>query len=191
MPSADLQARVASLSGATPRNTSRETVRSILGYDIASMRESGFDPSIIAAHEQFNVVIDNFLAHATLGGYLTSLTPHDVYFASGVRVLHLEAIREEIHELAPGALLLPYGYLPIATSIGGNAVLVALPDAHVVWADHNAFGEDGIVQPGSWNAKAYSPDSIANAVTLLDRDFLAFFSQLLDGALEARLGSLD
>jgi len=159
------------------------------------MRSNGYDPSIIAEHEAFNEYLELFIAHPQFGDYLRSLTPSEVYGASGVRVLPLDAIREEIQQLAPGTRLLPYGYMPLATSIGGNALCFHVLTGRVVWADHSYFGETTICYrdqgTGDYRTVSFTPENIALAVVPLADDFAAFLTELLDDRLEQRLDELD
>src|SRR5262245_1643735 len=105
-------ARIVELkSKAAPGSYTTEDLRLRLGYDTAEMRRSGYDPSIIEQHERFNACLDPLLAHPVIGAYLRDLTPQKPYQASGVAVLHLDGIKEEIQSLAPGVHVVRHGYL--------------------------------------------------------------------------------
>jgi hypothetical protein len=159
------------------------------------MRSSGYDVSIIAEHERFNEQLEQFVDHPQVGEYLAMLTPQQVYAASGVRLLPLDAIREEIQELAPGALIFPHGYLPFATSIGGNAICFDAQVGRVVWADHDSFSEDRITckdrDTGEYRTVPFTPAHIAQAVIPLADDLTEFLGELLHDRLERRLDELD
>jgi hypothetical protein len=182
-------------SGGSPVCHDRNSLRLLLGHDVDTMRASGYDPSIIAEHETFNERLEPFIAHPQIGRYLGNLTPQEVFGASGVRVLPLDAIREEIQELAPGASLFPYGYLPIATSIGGNAICLHAPTGRVVWVDHGCFDEDDITyedrSTGKYHTVPYTPENIEKALVPLADDFETFLADLLHDRLEERLDELD
>jgi hypothetical protein len=182
-------------SGSSPVSCDSDRLRSRLGHDIALMRSRGFDPSIIAEHEAFNESLELFIAHPQFGEYLRSLTPSDMYGASGVRVLPLDAIREEIQQLAPGTRLLTHGFMPFATSIGGNAVCFHVGTGRVVWADHSYFRETAICYKdqatGDYRTVSFTPENIGLAVVPLADDFGAFLTELLDDRLEKRLDELD
>ena len=159
------------------------------------MRSSGFDSPVIAEHEAFNEQLEAVIGHPHFREYLANLSPQEVYSASGVRVLPLAAIRKEIQELAPGARIFPHGYLPFATSIGGNAVCFHVPSGRVVWADHDSFGADDITykdrSTSSYRTVSFTPEHIAQAVVLLAEDFDVFVADLLHDRLEDQLDELD
>lgn len=192
---ADLSRIIESKSGAPLVSCGAEGLRSQLGYDVASMRANGFDPSVIAEHEAFNEQLEAVIGHPQFGEYLANLTPQEVYAASGVRLLPLAAIREEIQELAPGACIFAHGYLPFATSIGGNALCFHVPTGRVAWADHDSFGADDITykdrSTGSYRTVPFTPEHIAQAVVPLGEDFDLFITDLLHDRLKARLDELD
>jgi len=182
-------------SGSDPVCCDTDGLRSRLGYDLVSMRTFGHDPSVIAEHEAFNQRLEQFIAHPQFGRYLGDLTPQDVFGASGVRVLPLDAIRQEIQELAPGARLFPHGYMPIATSIGGNAICFHAPTGRVVWADHDSFGADDITykdrSTGEYRTVCFTAEHVEEALVTLADDVETFLADLLHDRLEKRLDELD
>ena len=107
----------------------------------------------------------------------------------------LDAIRREIQELAPGTRLFPYGYMPFATSIGGNAVCFHAPTGGVVWANHDSFGADDITykdrSTGKYHTVPFTPEHVEQAVVPLADDFEAFLIDLLQDRLEKSLDELD
>jgi len=191
----NLAAMIAAKSGSRLVSCDADGLRSRLGYDVVSMRASGYDPSIIEQHEAFNERLERFIAHPQFGWYLAALTPTEVFGASGVRVLPLAAIREEIQELAPGARLFPHGYMPFATSVGGNTICFHAPTGQVVWADHDSFGADDITykdrDTGDYRTVPFTPEHIAEAVVPLADDFHAFLADLVHDRLKTRLDELD
>ena len=81
-----------------------------------------------------------FLEQTQIADYLRHCLPDEVIEASGVRVLPLDAIQKEMAEgAAPGSFLRPFGYLVVATSVGGNAICFHSPSGKVFWADHVSF----------------------------------------------------
>src|SRR6185312_4709640 len=114
----NLKSVVERKSGHGPISYDVAKLHSRLGYDISSMQQNGFDSSVIEEHQAFNDKLEAILGNSEILEYLSDLTPEDIYMASGVRVLTIDAIKEEIQQLAPSALLFPFGYLPIASSIG-------------------------------------------------------------------------
>ena len=182
-------------SSSRPISCDANGLRSHLGYDVDSMRGSGYDSSVIAEHDAFNEQLEKFIAHPQFGRYLSALTPEKVVGASGVRVLPLDAIRREIQELAPGTRLFPHGYMPFATSIGGNAVCFHAPTGGVVWANHDSFGADDITykdrSTGKYHTVPFTPEHVEQAVVPLADDFEAFLMDLLQDRLEKSLDELD
>jgi hypothetical protein len=171
-------------------------LRAWLGYDVATMRANGYDPSIVEEHQAFNAKLEEFLTHPVIGAYLASLTPEEIYLASHVRVLPLGAIRDEITHLAPGARLFHYDYLPFATSIGGHALCFHAPTNRVVWADHESFScEDSIDykdrHTGDWHTVPFTGENIERAVVPLANDIRAFLADLLHDRLGGQLDDLD
>ncbi len=191
----DLAAIVEARSGRSPASHNADSLRSRLGHDVAAMRDAGHDPDIVREHEALNERLGPFIAHPQFGQYLAALTPREVFMASGIRVLPVDAIRDEIYELAPGAWLFPFGYMPFATSIGGNAVCFHAPTARVVWADHDSFGEDEINyldrNTGEYRFVPFTPEHIELAVVPLSGDFCMFLADLLHDRLTVRLAELD
>ena len=163
-------------------------LRAQLGNDLDAMRERGYDPSIIEKHAALSQHLEQFLAHPQFGRYLRALTPTEGYVTSGVRVLPLDGIRQEIYELAPGAYLFPHGYMPFASSFGGDAICFHPPTGRVVFADHETFGSDEI----STNTATlpFTPENIALAAVTLAEDFDSFLADLLQDRLKARLDEL-
>ena len=192
---AHLKSLVEAKAGASPVSCDADDLRSRLGYDVAAMRVSGFDPSIIKEHELFNERLKPFIRHPQFGEYLATLTPQDGYLASGVTVMPLDGIRQEVQELAPGARLLPHGYLVFATSVGGNAVCFDSRSGRVVWADHDSFGEDDITYKdrttGKYRTVPFTAENVAQAVVPIADDFAGFVTELLHDRLERRLDELD
>lgn len=191
----DLRPLIEAKAGAPPVWCDAEALRSRLGYDSAAMRAAGYDPAIIAEHEGFNARLEPFIIHPSFGEYLMHLTPQRPYPASGVGLLSLEDIRQEIHELAPCGPIFPHGYLPFATSVGGNAVCFHASTGQVVWADHDSFGADDITYQdratGKYHTVPLTPAHIAQAVVPLADDFEVFLTDLLHDRLERKLDELD
>src|SRR5688500_18560183 len=88
-------------------------------------------PPTLVENNRLNSLAD-FLEHPDVAAYLRYCLPKEVVSASNVRLLPLEAIEEEMSEhAAPGSFLRQYGYLMIATSIGGNAICFHSPSGKV------------------------------------------------------------
>ena len=137
--------------------------------------------------------VQRFLGHEDLRVYLTRLLTSDGYEVSGVYVHSLDRIRDELLG-SPGATLAPHGYLPVASSIGGNAVCFGM-DGKVYWADHTGWYEDTISfqnrETGKWKSIPFTKENIPKALVLLAEDVDSFLERFLAGELEDYLDDLD
>ncbi len=128
--------------------------------------------------------------------YLRWCVPNQDYFASGLRVLGLGSLlRENLEAASPGQFIFPFGYLTIATSVGGNALCLDGTNGQVVWAAHDSFF-DGLItyrdHEGQWvDVQEYSPYNVALAVRVVDRDAERFLWRMLRDEETQRLDSLD
>jgi len=181
-------------SKAAPGSYTTEDLRRRLGYDTTDMRRSGYDRSIIEEHERFNACLEPFLAQPVIGAYLRYLTPQQSYQASGVAVLHLDRIKEEIQSLAPGAHIFRHGYLVFASNAGGNALCFHTPSGRVVWVDHE-MTEDSIMYKdpatGHYRELALTPENLEVGLPTVSGDIPAFLDDLLRDRLEDQLDALD
>jgi hypothetical protein len=132
---------------------------------------------------------------ATLDSYFRFCLPAEIYIASGVRVLHLDRILGEVCPgAAPGSHVLSFGYVPFASSIGGN--LLCLHSDGVFWVDHTGWYDDRISyrDPATrqWaSLSGYSADNVRRAVQWLSRDTQTFLLSLLADQLDSQLDALD
>jgi len=130
-----------------------------------------------------------------LRDYFRSCLPSQDYLASGVHVLDLQTILDEVAlGAAPGGAIFPFGYVPIASSIGGN--LVCLHPDGVFWADHTGWYEDTISyqdrENDTWvQLDGYSPAHVRRALHQLSPDVEGFLVRLLRDQLTAELDALD
>lgn len=159
---------------------SRKTAIKPKSYDIAALNS-----------------LAEFLRHPDIADYLRHCLPQEVVGVSGVRLLPLEAIEGELAEgAAPGSFVRPYGYLVVATSVGGNAICFHSPSGRVFWVDHESFNTKSITfqdrTTGQWKyLYEYSPENVQKAFVPLSDNIENFLSDLLTDKLEARLNSLD
>lgn len=135
-------------------------------------------------------------ATAFLRAYLGELMPDRVLIASGMRIVSRENVAEE-HEprAVPGETLLPFGYVVLATSVGGNAVVFST-DGAALWADRTCFATYGKVliedtANGIWQQFPLEANSIRNALIEISRDQVQFMISLLQGDLDEKLELLD
>ena len=138
-----------------------------------------------------------FLEQTQIADYLRHCLPDEVIDASGVRVLPLSAIQDEMAEgAAPGSFVRPFGYLVVATSIGGNAICFHSPSGKVFWGDHVSFNTKSIKfkdrATGQWKyLYEYSPENVQKALVPLSDNIENFLSDLLTDRLNAQLDALD
>jgi hypothetical protein len=138
-----------------------------------------------------------FLEQPAISQYLQRCLPVKTLGASDVRLLSLEAIELEMAEgAAPGSFLRPYGYIVVATSVGGNAICFHASTEKVFWADHVSFASDCICfkdrTTGQWKyLYEYSPENVQSALVQLSEDIETFLTGLLGDRLTNRLEALD
>jgi hypothetical protein len=141
--------------------------------------------------------LNEFLVQPDICDYLLNCLPRDVVIASGVRLLPLRFIENEMAEgAAPGSFVRPYGYLIIATSIGGNAVCFHSPSGNVLWADHTSFTTSNISyedrKSKEWKYfHEYSINNVRKAMVPLGDDIETFLCSLLSDQIVECLDALD
>jgi hypothetical protein len=130
-------------------------------------------------------------------GYLAECVTLDGFDASGVGILGADQLRREaMPESAPGGPLLPYGYVVIATSIGGNAVIVSAATGLVYWANSSAFSDPVELSwedrsTGEYVDAEWSNENVARALVDLSVSLDDFIVGALKGEWEERLDDLD
>lgn len=156
------------------------------------MVASGYEKATIDAAIQRNTMVERFLA-SPLGQHLRSIEGADIVEASGGRLLWTPAINEEIDEFDPCALLFPHGYLPIWTSIGGNAIVYCLNEAAFFWADHTSWiRDDSVMLPGTNHELPFTDENIPKGLLQLSTDTPGeFLADLRNGVYTDRLNELD
>lgn len=138
-----------------------------------------------------------FLKNPDIADYLRHGLPQEVVDVSGMRLLPLEAVKGEMAEgAAPGSFIRPYGYLVVATSVGGNVICFHSPSGRVFWADHESFNTKCIKfqdrTTGQWKyLYEYSPENVQKALVPLSDSLENFLGDLLTDRLTSRLDSLD
>ena len=137
--------------------------------------------------------LKQFLVNDDIKNYLTRLLTPEGYDVSGVGVMSLESIRGELYA-SPGVNIAPYGYLPIASDGGGNAICFGV-DGKVYWADHTGWAEDYINfknrETGEWNEIPFIAENIPKALDLLSEDIPSFLERFLADEMEDELEALD
>lgn len=141
--------------------------------------------------------LNDFLEFAELGEYLNQCTPSETIIASGVRLLPIGAIKDEMTEgAAPGSYLRRFGYLVVATSVGGNAICFHGPSGKIFWADHTSFHDDSICYEDRSTRKwkylyEYNPANVMQALVELGDNVERFLLELLTDKLTEKLEALD
>jgi len=136
-------------------------------------------------------------AHPDVREYLRHCLPPETYQASQIRVLPWEAIAREMGEgSAPGSFIRPFGYLIVATSVGGNALCLHQATGRVFWADHDSFSNDMIMfqnrTTGNWEyLYEYSAENVERAMVPISESVENFLTALLTDQLTAQLDALD
>jgi hypothetical protein len=97
---------------------------------------------------------------------------------------------------APGSFIRPFGYLIVATSVGGNVLCLHQTTGRVFWADHDSFSDDMIMfqnqATGSWEyLYEYTPANVERAMVPVSENFETFLNTLLADQLTAQLDALD
>jgi len=190
-----LRALIEQRSNCSVLNLDDTALRSLLCYDLDEMRRSGFDPSTIEYHQQFNKRMEMFITHPQIGAYLRHLTTRDGVEASGIGLMPLESIKESVGEdCGPGGYIFPFGYLPIGGSTGGNLLCVNLPSGEVGWADHEGFSDDSVNYrddaTGEWRTAELADENIKKGIIPLSYDLEPFLHDLLNDRLTAKLAVL-
>lgn len=160
--------------------------------EIEPMAAAGFEQSTIDAAIQRNIMVERFLA-SPLGPHLRSIEGADISEASGGRLLGTSAIKSEIDEYDPCSLLFPLGYLPIWTSIGGNAIVYGLDEGAFFWADHTGWIRgDCVMLPGTNHELPFTNENIPKGLLNLSADPPdTFLADLRNGVYTDRLNELD
>ena len=141
--------------------------------------------------------LKEFLVSKDVTEYLRFCLPFRIYGASEVRVLDLSSINEEMCEgAAPGGFIRLYGYLVIASDVGGNAIVVHHSTGRVFWVDHESFSADQIAYKDRTTTRwkylyEYTPQNVETACVLLSEDFERFLMDLLSDRLTDKLDQLD
>jgi hypothetical protein len=141
------------------------------------------------------VDIESLLENSIVQDYLEKCLGVSTYTASGVSVLSLSDIREyAVKGCSPGGYILPFGYLVIAMSIGGNAVCFG-NDGRVYWADHDTFTSSITYhdrKTGIWEDWGnYTEEKVKEALLCISDSIEDFLLAFLTDKLTEQLEALD
>jgi hypothetical protein len=138
--------------------------------------------------------LEPWLAHNDLNHYLTACLVPGGYIASGMALHDLRDIRDSTVEgCSPGGYILPFGYLVIASSAGGNELCVGT-NGRVYWADHETFADSLTYQhpeTGDLEDWEYTLENVRRALIPVSEHFEAFLESLLTDQLDQQLRALD
>ncbi|HKK17732.1 MAG TPA: hypothetical protein VJ952_03540 [Opitutales bacterium] len=103
---------------------------------------------------------------------------------------------ENMSGVAPGGYLNPWGFFVIATTIGGNAVVVGENDERVFFSDHTWFGDDEISfedlrESKKWIDLPYSRENVIKALYPLAENAIEFEAKIRSGELDRLLDEID
>ena len=88
---------------------------------------------------------------------------------NAVRWLDEKSFIAENNDLMPGAILSKYGYAVIATTIGGNCVVVDESIEVAYFADHTGWYDESMTRPlyNDYSAIQYSAENVKSALVPL------------------------
>jgi hypothetical protein len=138
--------------------------------DIDDMRRAGYDRSVIEDAEAENNRWRSLLS-SLIGSYLREGAPEEMQYVSGIRLLPVTIIAERVRDLAPEKILFEEGYVPIASSIGGNCLAYDPASEEFVWADRTCVpGYHCLRMPKTYQELTYSPDNLRKVLISVSND---------------------
>jgi hypothetical protein len=158
---------------------------------VAAIRERGNETQELNDLAEWQDVA----SHPNIAGYLSRCLTRDGYIASGIRVKGFDGLREENTNRAPGVQIRPYGYLVIATDVGGNAVVFSTA-GEVLYADHTSYNNSDEINfedraTGKWQYVPWSPENVRRSMVLLSSSIETFLLDLLADKLSRQIADLD
>lgn len=115
--------------------------------------------------------------------------PDGVYLGSDIHLFSLEHMIEENTQLAPGALIIKYGYLAFAGTSGGDVLCLNLnsdtDDPEVYFASHSIFCDKNIAifQDGELRFFELSQSVVNSHVIRISESLTGLFELLLHGEI--------
>lgn len=102
---------------------------------------------------------------------------------------------ENCDEAGPGGFINPYGYWVVATTIGGNAVVISDKDPGVYFASHDSYSDDLIAYEdpgtGQWHELQWTAENLRRSLRRLAPTREEFLRLVSDPAYEKVLDALD
>lgn len=166
-----------------------EVAGSLLGL-LAGLADAANRPTLVGEHED--------QAGGIAYDYLAGCLPAEPFTASGVGIKTAAQIDEENQPwVSPAGVLNRFGFVVVATSIGGNAVVLDLHGPGLFWADRSRFVDAERLEyidprTGGWTDPVeYSREAVRQALDVVDADAVAGLHRLLTDQLTAQLDERD
>lgn len=104
-------------------------------------------------------------------------------------------VDENASDVTPGGFLTPYGFWVVATTVGGNAIVISEHDSGVYFADHSSYYDDEISfqdrQTRQWRDVAWTPENVRRSLVKLAESRESFLDLLRDPAYGETLDALE
>ncbi|MEO7097952.1 MAG: hypothetical protein ABI162_01225 [Luteolibacter sp.] len=160
--------------------------------DIDAMRRAGYDRSVIEEAEAENSRWVSLLS-SPIGSYFRTGAPEEIQYVSGVRLLPVTVIAERVRDLAPDKILFEEGFIPIASSIGGNCLAYDPASEEFVWADRTCVpGYHCLRMPKTYQKLTYSSDNLRKVLVAISNDLPEkFIDDMRRGDYQETFDALD
>ena len=109
--------------------------------DIAAMRDSGYDPSVIADREKSNQMVENFLS-SPIGDHIRTIEGGNDVGVCGGGLFGSASLKDQAMDFFPGHLLFRQGYLPI-WGCDGHLIVYGLNQQKFYFYIHDSWLPDG------------------------------------------------
>ena len=105
-------------------------------------------------------------------------------------------VLENAPEVSPGGYLNEYGFWVIATTIGGNAIVVSETESAIHFADHTSYCDDEVSfedheGTGEWIDLPISAEAVRRSLFTLAESPADFLSKARSGELSNILDEID
>ena len=143
------------------------------------------------------IEFEGVLTNEDIFQYLSECQTTESYRASDIHVGgNIREMRRANFELSPGALLFPYGFLSIASDIGGNEICVDGRTGRVYFACQGSFDDQMVyctnqVTGELIDLKGLNYDNIIMGLHFLSEDLESFLVRLLRDELTGVLDHFD
>lgn len=149
-----------------------------------------FSNSVYDEDELIN--LSNYVVPQIVTDFYKKISPIEgIDLGGDVMFLSIEGIKRENSELIPGALLIKYGLITIATTTGGNAICLDLNNTNdaepsVVIADRTIFTDKKIIvfKNGTMIKEDLSYKVIRKYVVEINNTFTGFLEMLINEEID-------